>query len=405
MNKFFVAFLSVLSVASISHGYVVNDTNREAFYVDENTMTHNQKNCSKALYSELSIHSSKADVACTGRRSDPQFVGCVVNLTQYLDKTATDSHGRPHSDNVMAAGESCNFTNSPQIGICATELFLRAGLYIWNAIDPIDGIRACASPAGEQIKACILGSLRNGHNPGVGIALTCYELNDPVAKARKEEERRRVEEQRLIEEQRRQDQVRRQQQEEQRRQDELRRQQEQRRMEEQRRQDEMRRQQEQRRQDEIRRQSEAQRAAELQRQDQQRQQQYQAQQEQQRRQAEQNRIEEQQRQKRLDDLIAQQDQKHSQQQQDDAKKRQQQQQDEQKKQNDAKAQQEEARRKQLEEQRKQQQEAANKKKQDEDKKRKEEEDSKKRQPPIRPPDAPASSSSGEGVIVDLPNLD
>ncbi|WP_373998107.1 hypothetical protein [Bdellovibrio bacteriovorus] len=263
--------LSVLFVTVNANAYVVaDDDNDSSIYVNEDTMSYQQRECSDFLYQNLNTMSSKTDVACTRGRTDVRFQDCTIYLTKHLNSRAFDKNGYPHKKNVIYAAEACLNTNSFEVAMCASELFLRGGLYVSNPRDATDAMRICNTPQASLVKNCVINKADRGQY-GVQHAMKCVEEHDPIVKERKERERRRIEEEKRraaeqarLEEQRRQQEAQRAaeqrrieaQREAQRRADE------QRRLEEQRRQSQTQNQEQVRRQEELRKQEEARKQAE-----------------------------------------------------------------------------------------------------------------------------------------------
>ncbi|WP_291516069.1 hypothetical protein [Bdellovibrio sp. ArHS] len=239
-------WLSVLFLSVNANAYVVADDDSDSsIYVDEDTMSYQQRECSDFLYQNLSTMSSKTDVACTRGRTDMRFQDCTIYLTKHLNSRAFDKNGYPHKKNVIYAAEACLNTNSFEVAVCASELFLRGGLYVSNPRDATDAMRICSTPQAALVKNCVINKADRGQY-GVQQAMKCVEEYDPEIKARREAQRRaeqerleaqRIAEQRKIEAQRRAEEQRRQNQEQVRKQEELRKQEEARKQEEKRQQD------------------------------------------------------------------------------------------------------------------------------------------------------------------------
>lgn len=164
--------------------------------------------CSMNIYQRIAAKESKTDHVCSLGRTDTAFQSCVINLTHELDRV-NQPQGYPDGNNVLIAGEACAYTGHIEAARCATDLYLRGGLYVVDRTG-IDGVKVCTSAQAYEVKRCVVDLYQSGRHTGKNAAKICLDQYDPVAiKKRQEDERRRQEQQRMeqqrIEQQRQQD--------------------------------------------------------------------------------------------------------------------------------------------------------------------------------------------------------
>lgn len=158
-----------------------------------------EQTCAENLYIRLGTYMSSTQRACSYGRTDSEFQDCATLVARQFG-----------DDYVEVAGQACALSRSLPGASCATELYLRGGLYVSNNSQSADGIRICALPASEEIKKCIVERYQSRQSSGLDAAKVCIEKFDPMVKARKEADLRRLAEQKRIEEQRRAEEQRRQ---------------------------------------------------------------------------------------------------------------------------------------------------------------------------------------------------
>lgn len=179
-------FLTVaITFLGVSHTSVA----KAAKFVPVDTVS--EQTCAESLYVRLSTYMSSTQNACSYGRTDLAFQDCAVLVAH-----------RFGDDYVEVAGQACALSRSLTSASCATELYLRGGLYVTNSSQSADGIRICSSPAGEEIKNCIVEKYQSRQLSGLEAAKVCFEKFDPETKARKEAELRRIAELQRIAEQR-----------------------------------------------------------------------------------------------------------------------------------------------------------------------------------------------------------
>lgn len=162
----------------------------------ERILTPEAQRCSMNIYQRIAAKESKTDHVCSLGRTDTTFQSCVISLTHELDRV-NRPQGYPDSNNVLIAGEACAYTRTVESARCATDLYLRGGLYIVDRTG-IDGVKVCTSAQANEIKRCVVDLYQSGRYTGKNAAKICIDQYDPVAiKKRQEEERRRLEQERL----------------------------------------------------------------------------------------------------------------------------------------------------------------------------------------------------------------
>lgn len=174
----------------------------------ERILSPEAQRCSMNIYQRIAAKESKTDHVCSLGRTDTTFQSCVISLTHELDRR-NQPQGYPDSNNVLITGEACAYTRDFEAARCATDLYLKGGLYIVDRTG-IDGVRVCNSAQAHEVKRCVIDLYQSGRHAGKAAAKICIDQYDPAAiKKRQEEERRRLEQQRMeqlrIEQQRQQD--------------------------------------------------------------------------------------------------------------------------------------------------------------------------------------------------------
>lgn len=174
----------------------------------ERILSPEAQRCSMNIYQRIAAKESKTDHVCSLGRTDTAFQSCVINLTLELDRR-NQPQGYPDSNNVFIAGEACAYTRDYEAARCATDLYLKGGLYVVDRTG-IDGVRVCNSVQANEVKRCVVDLYQSGRYTGKSAAQVCIDQYDPAAiKKRQEDERRRLEQQRIeqqrIEQQRQQD--------------------------------------------------------------------------------------------------------------------------------------------------------------------------------------------------------
>lgn len=137
--------------------------------------------CSESLYINLSIYASAGDSACSHGRTDSDFQNCTIRLTREIG-----------DDHVDIAGRACAKMKSYEEAQCATDLYLKGGLYVYNYDLAYDGQRVCSRHESRDIKKCIIDAYQSLKASGQEAAKKCVEKFDPVARARREAEIRRI---------------------------------------------------------------------------------------------------------------------------------------------------------------------------------------------------------------------
>lgn len=174
----------------------------------ERILSPEAQRCSMNIYQRIAAKESKTDHVCSLGRTDTAFQSCVINLTHELDRR-NQPQGYPDANNVFIAGEACAYTRDYEAARCATDLYLKGGLYVVDRTG-IDGVRVCNSVQANEVKRCITDLYQSGRYTGKSAAKICIDQYDPAAiKKRQEDERRRLEQERIeqqrIEQQRQQD--------------------------------------------------------------------------------------------------------------------------------------------------------------------------------------------------------
>lgn len=131
-----------------------------------------EQKCAESLYVELSTYMSSTLRACSYGRTDILFQKCTTQVAGIFG-----------NDNVEVAGQACSLLDSVPAAACASELYLRGGLYVSNRSQAADGVRICSLPNHDSLKKCIIEKYQSRQASGPQAAQQCLGVQNPPARA------------------------------------------------------------------------------------------------------------------------------------------------------------------------------------------------------------------------------